>query len=69
MVELHTSRFGVRQIWEFTTIQEAAKEADLKIEENTSCPVKIIADGKEIWRNEGPFSGSYDSLREMANYT
>jgi len=65
-VKLIQMRFGSKIESIHETITDAAKEAVDDIETNEAAPYAIYEYSVLIWKNTGPFDGSYDRLRELA---
>ncbi len=66
MVILTMTRFGQHHQFTHATVKDAARDACADVETNEAAPVSIEEDGVVVWRNGGPFNGSYDRLRELA---
>jgi hypothetical protein len=59
-------RHGKKITFEFPTVKGAARAACSDVEHNEAAPFSIEGDGVLVWQNDGPFTGSYDKLRELA---
>lgn len=66
MAKLTTVRNGVQYFFDHATVKKAAQQACADVESNEAAPVCIEQDGLVVWKNTGPFDGSYDKLLEIA---
>lgn len=66
-VILEVARFYSREKFEYGTIQKAARDAIDWLDADMIWPVLIVEDGKEAWRQDGPFGDCIEKLRELAN--
>lgn len=65
-VKLIMSRYGGKVEFMHGSVKSAAVDACSDVETNEAAPVRIEVDGETVWANTGPFDGSYDKLRELA---
>ena len=65
-VKLVMSTYGRKVEFMHSSVMSAARDACADVETNEAAPVRIEVDGSVVWKNTGPFDGSYDKLRELA---
>lgn len=66
MVILTVTRYGQHNQFTYATVAAAASAACTGVETNEAAPVSIQENGVVIWKNTGPFDGSYDKLYELS---
>lgn len=66
MVKLTMIRYGKKLEFTHETLRDAARDACTDVETNEASPVSIEENGVVVWENGGPFDGSYDRLRDLA---
>ena len=65
-VKLIMLRYGRQVEFMHNSVSDAARDACADLETNEASPSMIEVDGQCVWECKGPFSDSYDKLRELA---
>lgn len=66
IVTLMVRHYYAPYVFEFDSVEEAAREAVRQLDNDQSFPDRIIEDGRVVWKQDGPFGPAMDRLYDLA---